>query len=176
MLRNMFAGIVAALLCAVAPAGTAAAIGPAGHQSGEEAAVLAAMDRYLLAVSANDIDAMASLQAPDGMTYRAHSVEGGGMEVVAHPNSYWIDPARKDERTYRERYWTPTVLVRGSIALVWAPYEFWINGKTSHCGVDVFDFIKVDGRWLVSNAMWTVEPEACAELRPKDAGEIRPKN
>ena len=38
---------------------------------GEEAAVRVALDRYMLAISANDLDAMASMQMPDGMTYRA---------------------------------------------------------------------------------------------------------
>jgi hypothetical protein len=108
------------------------------------------------------------------MTYRARAVDGGGMEVVGRPNAYWIDPARKDGRALRERFWAPTVLVRGGIAVVWAPYEFWIDGKTSHCGVDAFNFIKVDDEWRIANAMWTVEPDACAQLRSSDAASIRP--
>lgn len=148
---------------------------PAGHQPDGEAAVLAALDRYVSAISASDLQAMATMQTPDGMTYRAAATETGDMEVVGRPNSFWIDPARDDGRAYRERYWSPTVLIRGSIALVWAPYEFWIGGETSHCGVDVFDFVKIDGKWQVSNAMWTVEPDACAELRPDDASDIRPE-
>lgn len=147
---------------------------PPGHQSGEEPAVLAAMDRYLQAISAGDLTAMAAMQTADGMTYRARASEAGGMEIAGHPNSYWIDPARADGRPVRERYWSPTVLVRGAIAVVWAPYEFWIDQQTSHCGVDVFSFVKRDGRWLVSNAMWTVEPDACATLRPTDPSLIRP--
>lgn len=66
------------------------------------------------------------------------------------------------------------MLVRGQIAVVWAPYEFWIDGKTSHCGVDVFDLVEVDGAWRVANMMWTVEPNACDALRPADPGAIRP--
>jgi hypothetical protein len=128
--------MVLAALGTVASAGSPAPSDPAANSGGEEAAVLATMDRYLTAISASDLDAMASLQTLDGMTYRARAAEDGGMEVVGRPNSYWIDPARKDGRTYRERYWSPTVLVRGSIAVVWAPYEFWIDGRTSHCGVD----------------------------------------
>ena len=96
------------------------------------------------------------------------------MEVKPRPASYWTDPANDDGTKLRERYWSPTVLVRGSIAVVWAPYEFWRDGKTSHCGVDVFDFVKVDGTWRVANGMWTVEPEACEELRPSDPSQIRP--
>jgi hypothetical protein len=174
MMQRHFSGMALAMLGSVAFAGTPAAANPPGHQVGEEAAVLGAMDRYMTAISANDLGAMASMQTPDGMTYRARSVTGGGMEVVSHPNSYWIDPARRDNRTYRERYWSPTVMIRGSIAVVWAPYEFRIDGKASHCGVDVFDFVKVSGEWRVANSMWTVEPDACEELRPADATAIRP--
>jgi ketosteroid isomerase-like protein len=140
----------------------------------EETAVLAAMDRYLAAISASDLDTMAAMQTPDGVNYRALALPSGGMEILGRPNSYWVDPARKDGHTYRERYWAPTVLVRGSIAIVWAPYEFWIDGKTSHCGIDVFNFINVGNAWHVANSMWTVEPDACPELRPSDPGSIRP--
>jgi hypothetical protein len=117
---------------------------------------------------------MAAMQAPDGMTYVARPREGGGIEIVGRPNSYWVDPARADGPALRERYWSPTVLIRGPIAVVWAPYEFWRDGKTSHCGVDVFDLVRIDGEWRVSNSMWTVEPDACAELRPADASKLRP--
>jgi hypothetical protein len=132
------------------------------------------MDRYMNAISANDLQAMAAMQTPEGMTYRARATGDGTMEVVAHPNSHWIDPSQDDGRPVRERYWSPTVLIRGAIAVVWAPYEYWVDGKTSHCGVDVFDFVKTAGVWRVSNSMWTVEPNACAELRPAKATELRP--
>jgi len=165
-----------AILASVAlcPAASGSAQAAAGHQPREESAVLAAMDRYMVAISANDLKAMAAMQTPEGMTYRARATERGDMEVLPHPNSYWVDPAQDDGRTYRERYWSPTVLIRGGIAVVWAPYEYWIDGKTSHCGVDVFDFVKIDGAWRVANSMWTVEPGACEELRPADASGIRP--
>lgn len=140
----------------------------------EEAEVLAVMDRYMKAISEKDFKTMAALQTPEGMTYRARAVEGGGWDIVARTNAYWADSTHADTSAIRERYWSPTVLIRGGIAVVWTPYEFWIDGKTSHCGVDVFDFVKVGGEWRVSNSMWTVEPNACDELRPADASLIRP--
>jgi hypothetical protein len=76
--------------------------------------------------------------------------------------------------TSKERYWDPVVHVRGGIAVVWTPYEFWADGKSSHCGIDVFDLMKDKGVWKISNAMWTVEPDACAALRPKDPSALRP--
>lgn len=146
-----------------------------GHQPGEEAAILAMIDRYMIAISTRDLQTMAAMQMHDGMTYVARpKKDGGAIEIVGRPNSYWVDPKQAAGPPLRERYWSPTVLMRGSIALVWAPYEFWEDGKTSHCGVDTFDLVKVDGQWRVANAMWTVEPDACPGLRPADASAVRP--
>lgn len=170
--RMVLVTSLAAPVLAAPPATSAAAAKP----SREEASVLATMDRYMLAISAKDLERMAAMQTPEGMTYRARATGDGTMDVVARPNSYWVDPSNKDARTARERYWSPTVLIRGDIAVVWAPYEYWIDGKTSHCGIDVFNFVRVGGSWRVANSMWTVEPNACAELRPKDASTIRPRD
>lgn len=168
-------GLIAILTFLSACAASAQPIAE-GHQPGEEAAVLEALDRYVTAISETDLEAMAAMQTPDGMTYQWRPAEGGGMQITARPNSYWTDPSQDDGHVYRERYWSPTVMIRGGIAVVWAPYEFWVDGETTHCGVDVFDFVKIDGKWLVSNSMWTVEPEACAELRPVEASNLRPED
>lgn len=171
MIRNMLVVVILSSLALQAAADSPKA---GGRESDEITTVLAAMDRYMTAISTNNLSLMAELQTSDGMTYRAHTVQAGSVEITAHPNSYWVDPARADGGTYHERYWSPVVLIRGAIAVVWAPYEFKIDGKTSHCGVDVFNFVKIDGAWKVANAMWTVEPDACAELRPADASLVRP--
>ena len=141
---------------------------------GEANAVLAAMDRYMIAISTKNYAAQRALDMPNAMTWSARYGASGALVVTPRPNTYWTDPARDTGKAFEERYWKPTVLVRGPIAMVWAPYEFKIDAKTSHCGVDVFDFVKVDGAWRVANAMWTVEPEACAMLRPTDGSPIRP--
>jgi len=176
MTRGVCLAAILVSLSACAASAPPAPVVSAGDRSDEEKGVLAALDRYMTAISDDDLQAMAALQTPDGMTYRARATEGGDMDVVAQPNSYWIDPSQNDGHTHRERYWSPTVLIRGDIAVVWAPYEFWVDGKTSHCGIDVFDFVKLRGAWIVSNSMWTVEPNACAELRPAEASQIRPRN
>ena len=147
---------------------------PVEKPSGEEALVLAAMDRYVAAISAKDIQTMAAMQTPEGMTYRAQEGEGNVWQVIARPNAAWVDRSRLDVHTHRERYWSPTVLIRGAIAVVWAPYEYWVDGKTSHCGMDEFDFVKVADGWRVSNSMWTIEPNSCPKLRPADPSMLRP--
>lgn len=134
------------------------------------------MDRFMTAISESDYEAMAAIQTSDGMTYQWRPAADGNMQITRHPNTYWMDPSQDTGDVYRERYWSPTVLIRGGVAVVWAPYEFQINGKTNHCGIDVIDFVKIDGEWFVSNGMWTVEPDSCDELRPADPSLIRPKD
>jgi hypothetical protein len=40
--------------------------------------------------------------------------------------------------------------------------------------VDVFELTKQDGAWKIGNVMYTVEPDACPAMRPKDPARIRP--
>jgi hypothetical protein len=169
----MLTRLVSLLLVLFASLATAEAQ-PSGHQPAEHAAVIAVLDEYMKAISANDLKAMASMQTPDGMTYRARVEKGKPAAITGRSNAAWVAPERAGGPPLRERYWSPTVLIRGPIAVVWAPYEFQVDGKTTHCGIDVFDFLKMDGRWVVSNAMWTVEPDGCEDLRHPGASGLRP--
>lgn len=105
MIRSILAGVALSVCCTIAFADTPSAPSapsapsPAVRPMADETAVLAAMDRYLAAISASDLDTMASMQTPDGMNYRARALPSGGMEILGRPSSYWVDPARKDGHT-----------------------------------------------------------------------------
>lgn len=137
----------------------------------DEAAILALVDRFMLAVGDKDPAAMAALRLEGGFTITERPAPSGGTLVSRR---VFTSAASTRTTEYRERFWDPTVLVRGSIAVVWTPYELWADGKTSHCGIDVFDLMKEQGVWKIANAMWTVEPDSCPALRPKDPSRIRP--
>ncbi len=106
---------IAVLLAACSPAVPPDTSVPAGTQPGEEAAVLKAMDAYMTAIATNDVRNLAPLQTVEGTTFRARATAAGGMDIVPASNAYRIDPARNNGRTNRERYWSPTVLIRGSV-------------------------------------------------------------
>lgn len=57
MMQRCISGMALVMLGAAALAGTPAVPSPPGHQVGEEAALLAAMDRYIAAISASDLGA-----------------------------------------------------------------------------------------------------------------------
>jgi len=47
------------------------------------------------------------------------------------------------------------------IAIAWVPYEFWIEGEFSHCGIDVFTLFETDGNWKIMSAAYTIEKKNC---------------
>ncbi len=57
------------------------------------------------------------------------------------------------------------IKVHRDMAIAWVPYEFWVDGKFSHCGVDVFTLIKNNNIWKIASTAYTVEKDGCDELR-----------
>lgn len=50
-----------------------------------------------------------------------------------------------------ERIHDPLVRIDNDLAVVWAPFEFLVNGKLDHCGTDLFSLIRQDGKWLIAS-------------------------
>jgi len=49
-----------------------------------------------------------------------------------------------------ERIHDPLIRIDNDLAVVWAPFEFLVAGKVDHCGTDLFNLVRVDGKWLVA--------------------------
>jgi hypothetical protein len=50
-----------------------------------------------------------------------------------------------------ERIHDPLVRVDNDLAVVWAPFEFLVDGKVDHCGTDLFNLVRVDGQWIIAS-------------------------
>jgi hypothetical protein len=63
-------------------------------------------------------------------------------------------PAQGDNRRNRtpeERFNNPLVRVDDDIAMVWAHYDFLVDGDVHHWGTNILSFLKQDGHWCVSS-------------------------
>lgn len=49
----------------------------------------------------------------------------------------------------------------GALASVWTPYRFYYIGTFSHCGVNSFQLILVNGRWKIHYLIDTRRKEGC---------------
>lgn len=50
---------------------------------------------------------------------------------------------------FEERLLSHTIHIDGTMAIDWTPYEFYVNGKKSHSGVNVFTLYKDNGQWKI---------------------------
>src|ERR1700755_458586 len=50
-----------------------------------------------------------------------------------------------------ERIHDPLVRIDNDLAVVWAPFEFLVDGKVDYCGTDLFNLVRVDGKWTIAS-------------------------
>ena len=62
-------------------------------------------------------------------------------------------PGDMDERVLS---WGP-ILIDHEIATAWVPYEFYLNGKFSHKGVDAFILVKVGEEYKIQTLLYNMQ-------------------
>lgn len=131
-----------------------------GMRTRDTAMLRSLLDPDLVLVSARD--------SGDGQTLRRQSVEAFLRSIAAAPEELV------------ERFRDPEVRLDGAIASVWAPYDFHIGSRFSHCGHDAFQLARRRGEWMIIGLAYTVRTRGCpsapaapggtAESMPSGAG------
>tara|TARA_B100000508_G_C11260308_1_gene180752 strand:+ start:109 stop:567 length:459 start_codon:yes stop_codon:yes gene_type:complete len=66
----------------------------------------------------------------------------------------------KDQK-FEEKLLDFKIQIDGDMANAWTPYEFWFNDKFSHCGVNSFQLVKLEGTWKIIYLVDTRRREGC---------------
>jgi hypothetical protein len=70
-----------------------------------------------------------------------------------------IGKAKKD--SLDEQIQFESIKVDGPLASVWTPYKFYYAGKFSHCGVNSFQLVRINGRWKIQFLIDTRRRQDC---------------
>ncbi len=144
---------------------------PAQGPGSTEGELIRMAEEFMRALSAKDTAALSGLMTADATL---HSVREGaeGPEVRLSTRVDFLNSLGGDERELLERIWDPTVLVSGSVAVVLAPYDFYVEGQFSHCGTDIFTFLRGAAGWRISGVTYDVVREGCppSPLGPPGSG------
>ena len=65
------------------------------------------------------------------------------------------------EDVWNEPIWNEKVEIDGSLASVWVDYAFYFNNTFSHCGVDAFHLVKLEGKWKIFHLVDTRRKSDC---------------
>jgi len=134
----------------------------AGAQE-DETQILATVQRFFDSMTAKDTATARQILVMDA-TYFSVRQGDDGTTMRGSTNREYVERLATTADDLQERIWDPQVMVHEGIAMVWAPYEFHVNGKFSHCGVDAFSLVRIDGQWKIAGIIYTVEQDC-------DAGE-----
>ena len=113
----------------------------------EEQAVLASVQAMFDGMAKRDAAAIKEPTLPGGTMVLMRDGKPTQMTFEA-----FADRVGKPGTTQiEERIHDPLVRIDNDLAMVWAPFEFLIDGKVDHCGTDLFNLVRKDGKWLVAS-------------------------
>jgi hypothetical protein len=94
----------------------------------------------------------------DAAAIKAPLLPGGVMVLMRDGNpsqmtfEAFAERVGKPGKTHiEERIHDPLVKIDNDLAMVWAPFEFLVDGKVDHCGTDLFNLVRKDGKWLIAS-------------------------
>lgn len=86
----------------------------------------------------------------------------GNVYAESEPlDSFLVAIAKPHKEVYDERITFDVVKIDAELAIVWAPYKFYLGETFSHCGVDSFQLIRENGRWKIQYLVDTRRRQPC---------------
>jgi len=116
-------------------------------QSVEEQAVLAPIHAMFEGMSRRDAAAIKARTLPGGTMVLMR--DGKPTQVTFEAFAERVGKPGKAQ--IEERIHDPLVRIDNDLAVVWAPFDFLVDGKVDHCGTDLFNLVRVDGRWMIAS-------------------------
>ncbi|MGC5198558.1 nuclear transport factor 2 family protein, partial [Aphanothece microscopica] len=121
---------------------------PSCAQNQEKEALKVAED-FFEALEKADTTAFYGLFLPKAMVYTVRETNGQPVLGSRSPFSDKFRPGTVIKERMKDT--GVEVHVHGRMAVVWAPYNLWVNDVFSHCGVDVFNLIRTDSGWKIAS-------------------------
>jgi hypothetical protein len=120
---------------------------PAFAQSAEEQVVLAPIHAMFDGMSKRDAAAIKAPTIPGGTMVLMRDGKPAQMTFEAFAERVGKPGATRIE----ERIHDPLIRIDNDLAVVWAPFDFLVDGKVDHCGTDLFNMVRIDGKWLIAS-------------------------
>src|ERR1700754_2452482 len=112
----------------------------------EEQAALAPLQGIFDGIRKQDRELVRAQLFPGGMA----TLIRDDKPLQLHWDAFVARLVWKPGDTYEERIHDPIIHLDNDIGVLWTPYVFLINGKVDHCGTNIVNLIRRDGRWLIS--------------------------
>jgi hypothetical protein len=110
----------------------------------------------------SDTTLMSSAFAPQAILQTITKTKEGVTTVRTEELKKFISfVAQPHSEAYDERITFDLIKVDGDLALAWTPYRFYVGDKFSHCGVNSFQLVRLNGAWKIQYIIDTRRKEGC---------------
>ncbi|HEY9127685.1 MAG TPA: nuclear transport factor 2 family protein [Acidobacteriaceae bacterium] len=125
------------------------------NASPEEDAVLAPINATFDGMSHRDAAAIKAAAIPNATLTYIRDGKPGQLTIEAFAARLSAPPTpNTPQPAIRETIHDPVIHIDQDLAVVWAPFDFTIDGKVDHCGTDLFNLMRVDGQWRITSITW----------------------
>ncbi len=154
------------LLWLAAACAPSAPVAPTPHP--EAAAVIATVQAMADAMRTKDTAAFRRVMEPGarftGM--RVRRATGDTIIQVLTVTQFADFIARDTREPWIERFFDPEIRIEGTLATLWAQYDFHFGTTFSHCGVDAVQLLRTPAGWRIVGLADTYQPTGCPERPP----------
>ena len=128
----------------------------------EETAVKQAVNRLFDGMKTSDTALIRSAFSAGPILQTIVRNKQGQTMVLTEPlDSFLVSVGRLHADVYDERITFDVIKIDGELAIVWAPYKFYLGNKFSHCGADSFQLVKINGEWKIQYLIDTRRRQNC---------------
>ena len=127
-------------------------------------------ERSVIAVVERMFEGMRTADSARARSVFAAGARFAGVDARANPPAVrfdsvdgWITAIAGSNGRWDEQIYDVRAFVDAGIAVVWAPYTFYLDRKFSHCGVNVVDLLRVAGDWKVIQIYDSRRREGCRD-------------
>ena len=93
------------------------------------------------------------ISKPEAISVGSNAVADFVKRIASTPAETHLD----------ERIMDYQIKVDGQMAAAWTPYQFFVNGNFSHCGVNSFQLVKFANGWKIVYIIDTRRKENCED-------------
>jgi hypothetical protein len=133
-----------------------------GLGQAEEGAVKQTIVAFFDGMRKGDSTLIKSTVSPTAILQTVYKDKEGKVGVRSDDMGKFITAvSRPHPEVLDEQVTFDVVRVDADLAIAWTPYRFYIGKKFSHCGVNSFQLVRIEGKWKIQYIIDTRRKDDC---------------
>lgn len=133
-------------------------------QTSDKDEIMKVVNNVFEAMRTNDSTLLKACFVEEPTTFTVSRKDGKTNFVGGNFQGFISAVGRPKEEMWNEPIWNEKIEIDDDLSSVWVDYAFY-RGKDgdqfSHCGVDAFHLVKLDGKWKIFHLVDTRRKEGC---------------